>query len=86
MCFLRHMFPLRKCIPYGRSYFDLISWVDQREFDKQAPVCPGSLGWFPGEVGGQHHWGCTFGFPRGLQQEAEGSLVNRFINERGLGE
>ena len=36
--------------------------------------------------GGQHHWGCTFEFPRGLQQEAEGSLVNRFINERGLGE
>lgn len=48
------MFPLRKCIPYGRSYFDLISWVDQREFDKQAPVCPGS---FQGRWGGRHHGG-----------------------------
>lgn len=43
MCFLRHMLLLRKCIPYGHSYFDLISWVDQKEFDKQSPVCPGSL-------------------------------------------
>lgn len=80
MCLLRHMLPLRKCIPHGHSYFDLISCVDHKEFDKQGLYAQEtSRG-----AGNWDHRGRTFGFPKGLQQETERSLANKSINEKGL--
>lgn len=81
MCFLRHMLPLRKCIPYGRCYFDLITCVNQRKFDKWGPGCPGKLFYF------QRSWGLgPLGVHLCVSQRdiagTEGNLVNRSINEK----
>lgn len=62
----------------------LARWIrgnstNRPQYAQKALVCfQGS--WRVSTIGG-----APLGFPRGLQQEAEGRLVNRFINERGLG-
>jgi hypothetical protein len=81
MCFLRHMLPLRKCIPYGHCYFDLFTCMDQKKFDKQGPGCPGSLSYFQVSRG-LGPLGVYLCISQRDVAEAEGSLVNRPINEK----
>lgn len=77
---------LRKCIPYGHCYFDLISWVDQRDLDKKAPCMLRKPPFISRGVEGWHQWGHTCVFPRGLQQRAQGNLGSRFISARSPGD